>query len=223
MITRQIQAAVLDMDGLMFDTESIYQRAWQAAASECGYSLTDDQYLTLIGVPMPACEAALFQWFGETFPMDSFRKRWKQRWKAEMDCTGAPAKPGLSALLDFFKERQLPMAVATSSDQDYTAFTLEKARLTGQFQIVVTGDEVPNGKPAPDIYLESARRLDVSPQNCLALEDSDAGVLAARSAGMTTVMVPDIKAPSPQAEAAAYCVVSSLLEAKNRIAPLFGT
>ena len=85
---------------------------------------------------------------------------------------------------------------------------------------MITGDQVVNGKPAPDIYIEAARRLGVETGNCVALEDSDAGVLSASAAGMITVMVPDLKAPSPQARDAAYCVVASLRDARKQIESL---
>lgn len=218
--TTKIAAVILDMDGLMLDTESIYKQAWQSAATECGYSLDDDFYLTLVGQPNPACEAALLHRFGDNFPIDDFRSRWSALWREQVETSGIPTKPGLADLVEFLRERQLPIAVATSSDRDYVSLSLRAAKLEGWFDNIVTGDQVANGKPAPDIYLEAAGRLGVAPASCIAIEDSDAGVLAATSAGMITVMVPDLKAPSPQAREAAFCVVGSLVEARDVIASL---
>ena len=219
-LATKIAAVILDMDGLMLDTESIYKLAWQSAAVECGYVLDDDFYLTLVGQPNPACETALISRFGDGFPMDDFRDRWSRLWQAQVEAAGIPTKPGLIELLSFLRERQIPTAVATSSDRDYTSLSLRAAKLESWFDNVITGDQVVNGKPAPDIYLEAARRLGVEVVNCLALEDSDAGVLSATAAGMITVMVPDLKPPSPQALAAAFSVVASLVEARNQIASL---
>jgi beta-phosphoglucomutase-like phosphatase (HAD superfamily) len=215
-----IQAVVLDMDGLMIDTESIYKRAWQNAAAACGYVLDDDFYLTLIGQPNPACEAALLERFGLEFPLPEFRVRWSELWQAEVGNSGIPTKPGLTELLSFLDKHQVPTAIATSSDQEYATLSLRMAGLEKRFNEVVTGDQVVNGKPAPDIYLESARRLGVSPEDCVAIEDSDAGVLAASAAGMITLMVPDLKAPSAPARSAAFSVLASLLDARNQIASL---
>jgi beta-phosphoglucomutase-like phosphatase (HAD superfamily) len=117
-------------------------------------------------------------------------------------------------LLDFFERRQLPAAVATSSDGDYARFSLERAGLAGRFQVVVTSDEVARAKPAPDLYIEAARRLGIAPARCVALEDSAAGVLAARAAGMTAVLVPDMTPPSIAAIQAASHVLRSLDEAR---------
>ena len=215
-----IAAVILDMDGLMLDTESIYKMAWQKAAISCGYTLDDPFYLTLVGQPNPACEAALVNRFGLDFPIADFRARWSRLWKTDVETSGIPTKPGLAELLSFLRERRVCVAVATSSDRDYASLSLRAAGLETPFDQIVTGDQVARGKPAPDIYLESARRLGLMPDACIAIEDSDAGVLAATSAGMTTVMVPDLKAPSPEARSAAFCVVPSLIEAMEEIASL---
>ena len=215
-----IAAVVLDMDGLMLDTEAIYKRAWQNAAIQCGYTLDDSFYFTLIGRPNTACEAALLERYGGDFPIIEFRARWSDLWRTDVENSGITTKPGLGELLSFLGERRIPTAVATSSDQDYATFSLRAAGLEGRFNHIVTGDQVVNGKPAPDIYVESARRLGVAPERCVAVEDSDAGVLAANAAGMITIMVPDLRPPSAEARSAAFCVMASLLDAKNQIASL---
>jgi HAD superfamily hydrolase (TIGR01509 family) len=217
----KIAAVVLDMDGLMLDTESIYKQAWQKAAMECGYPLDDAFYLTLVGQPNPACEAALLNRFGMDFPIADFRIRWSELWRKQVETSGIPTKTGLNELLSYLRQHEVPLAVATSSDQDYLKLSLSAAGLTpALFDSIVTGDQVEQGKPAPDIYLEAARRLGVSPNQCIALEDSDAGVLAASTAGLTTIMVPDLKPPSSATRIAAFCVVPSLLEALDEIVSL---
>jgi beta-phosphoglucomutase-like phosphatase (HAD superfamily) len=217
---RRTIAVILDMDGLMLDTESIYKYAWQSAAIECGYKLNDDFYLTLVGQPNSACEEALLNRFGDHFPLDVFRDRWSGLWRERVETSGIPTKPGLPELLAFLQERRLAVAVATSSDRDYVSLSLRAARLEGLFENIITGEQVTNGKPAPDIYLEAAHRLGVAPLNCLAIEDSDNGVLAATAAGMITVMVPDLKPPSPQVREAAFRVVASLIDARDVVASL---
>jgi HAD superfamily hydrolase (TIGR01509 family) len=217
----KIAAVVLDMDGLMLDTESIYKQAWQNAAMDCGYTLDDVFYLTLVGQPNPACEAALLNRFGTDFPLATFRPRWSELWRKQVETSGIPTKTGLNELLTYLRQNKIPSAVATSSDQDYLKLSLSAAGLTNAlFDSIVTGEEVAQGKPAPDIYLEAARRLGVSPSQCIALEDSDAGVLAASAAGLTTIMVPDLKPPSSDARMAAFCVVPSLIEALEEIVSL---
>ena len=215
-----ITAVVLDMDGLMLDTESIYKRAVQRASAQLGFPLDEPSYMTLVGLTNVATEAAIVDRFGESFPMIRFRELWNDSWRREIETSGVPIKPGLPELLAFLEARQTPRAVATSSDQYYAGMSLRAARLDGRFHHVVTVDQVAHGKPAPDLYLEAARRLGVAPAQCIALEDSDVGVLSASAAGLTTLMVPDLKPPSAAARAAAYRIVATLHEAQAHIAEL---
>jgi beta-phosphoglucomutase-like phosphatase (HAD superfamily) len=214
----RISAVVLDMDGLMLDTEPLYKAAWQQASEELGFNLDDLTYSMLIGRPTEDCEAELVGHFGPGFPLPHFRTRWPELWQLSVQDRGIPYKPGLLALLTFLDERCIPSAIATSSDADYTEFSLRNAGLAGRFGLIVTGDQVPQGKPAPDIYIEAARRLGQSPPDCIALEDSDAGVLAASAAGMRTLCIPDLKPPSKTAAHAAFRVLRSLDDARELIA-----
>jgi HAD superfamily hydrolase (TIGR01509 family) len=207
----RIDAVILDMDGLMLDTEALYKIAMQKAAIELGYSLDDDFYFSLVGQPYSANKIDLVKQFGAGFPLNDFGERWARLWREEVEAGGIPLKPGLVELLDHLARRRLPVAIATSSDRDYAALSLRAAKLDpGAFVHVITGDMVARGKPAPDIYLEAARRLAIDPAHILAIEDSDAGILAARAAGMMPIQVPDLKPPSAQAREAAFALVRTL-------------
>ncbi len=183
----------------MLDTEPLYKVAWQTASAELGYKLDDPSYATLVGRQTEDCEQVLLEQFGSDFPLDRFRVRWPELWQAEVTANGIQQKPGLLEFLAFLDRQGLPVAVATSSETDYTVFSLRHAGLEGRFEVVVTGDQVARGKPAPDIYLEAARRLRVDPAECVALEDSEAGILAARGAGMIALLIPDWTSPSDAA------------------------
>jgi HAD superfamily hydrolase (TIGR01509 family) len=215
-----IKAVVLDMDGLMLDTEFIYQRAWQRAAAELGFDIEDGFYWTLIGRTTADGEAALRERFGDHFPVAKFRERWEQLWHTHVDEQGIPTKPGLHEFLALLEGHRIPFAIATSSDREYATLSLRAAHLESSSHYLVTGDQVEQGKPAPDIYLEAARRLGVDPSGCLALEDSEAGIVAAVSAGMYAVLIPALKAPSEQARCAAWSVLASLHDAVKLVSGL---
>jgi HAD superfamily hydrolase (TIGR01509 family) len=218
-----VGALVFDMDGLMIDTEPIYKAAWQAASAELGYAIDDVSYLKMVGRPTPDCEQELLAMFGAAFPLDHFRVRWPGAWRAEVAANGIRQKPGVLECLRFARAHRLPVAVATSSDAEYAAFSLRHAGLEGRFDVVVTGEEVARGKPAPDIYLEAARRLRVDPAACVAFEDSEAGILAASRAGMRALLIPDLVGPTATAVQAAFRVLGSLHEARDLIASLVAT
>jgi len=215
-----LRAAVFDMDGLMLDTEPIYKVAWQAASAELGHSIDDAFYATFVGRRTEDCERDLVERFGSRFPLDRFRAQWPPLWKAEAAARGIEKKPGLLELLEFLESAAVPLAVATSTETDLAAVSLRAAGLDGRFRVLVTGDEIAHGKPAPDIYLEAARRLQVEPAHCVALEDSEAGILAASRAGMIPLLIPDGTPPSPAAAKAAFRVLPSLTEARHLVGTL---
>ena len=215
-----ITALVFDMDGLMLDPEPIYRASWQRTAAELGWEITDEGYEIFLGRRTEDAEAELARRFGPTFPIDRFHERWPGLWH-KIAAEGLVVKPGTHALLDLAEAHGLPLALATSTARPLALRTLGYGKLSAdRFQVVVTGDEIAHGKPAPDIYLEAARRLSVPPERCAAFEDSDAGTLSASRAGMTTFQVPDMKAPSPEARAAAYRVVRTLEEIPALLVPL---
>jgi len=213
-----IAGVVLDMDGLMLDTEPIWRDAWQRAARELGFDLTDAMYVDFIGLPGPACEDLLIRFFSEAFPMDAFRLRRRVHWDAIVEDRGIPHKSGLPEFLDAVDALGLPKAVATSTVTEIARLNLERAGLAGRFPVVVGGEQVTRGKPEPDIYLEAARRLQVPPSACLALEDSNVGIVAASRAGMVSLLIPDILEPSADARAAAHAELASLLDARAWLA-----
>ena len=218
----QPEAVVFDMDGLILDTEPLYKTAWQQALAELGHELDDAAFLRFVGRSTEDCESDLAQQLGAEFPLQAFRNRWPDLWRACANEQGIARKAGLTELLGFVQDAGLPMALATASDASYTKFSLGLAGLQETFSVVVTGDQVAHQKPAPDIYLEAARRLGVDPVCCIALEDSDRGILAASRAGMVPLLVPDLKQPSEEAVRAAFRVLRSLHEAREVVAALIG-
>jgi beta-phosphoglucomutase-like phosphatase (HAD superfamily) len=213
-----LAAVVFDMDGLMLDTECIYKEVWQSATAQVGYSMTDELYFTLVGRPHADCEAAVVAHFGNDFPLARAQVCFTETWQRHVATHGIQTKTGLLELFAFLDAKRLPTAVATSTDHDTAMASLRAAGITRAFDAIVTGDQIRHGKPAPDIYLEAAQRLQVAPEQCIAIEDSDAGTLAASSAGMRTLVVPDLKPPSAAARARAFRVVRDLHEAREVLA-----
>jgi HAD superfamily hydrolase (TIGR01509 family) len=213
-LLQPFQAVVFDMDGLMLDTERIYHHAFGVAGAELGYPVPESLLLATTGRTMPDVYRLFADHFGPTFPLETFKERWFTRWNEEVGRNGIPKKAGLCELLDWLEAQPIPKAVATSTAQEEARFTLRAGGIAGRFELVVSGDQITHGKPAPDIYLLAAQRLGIPPEACVALEDSEAGVLAATAAGMRTILVPDIKRPAPEVAARAALVAPSLHEAK---------
>lgn len=209
------QAVIFDMDGLMIDTEIIYHHAWQLAAAELGYTIDDELFKGLIGVRTDECEAVISAHLGTDFPLADFQTRWMARWEELAETQGIQRKPGLTELLEMLDTLALPKAVATSSTLAEAERSLRLSDLARHFEIVVTGDQVTHGKPAPDIFVEAARRLNVPPADCFAFEDSNAGALAAHRAGMRVYVVPDLVPPDPTTRDVAAEIFASLHDARR--------
>jgi HAD superfamily hydrolase (TIGR01509 family) len=210
-------AVIFDMDGLMLDTEPISLVAWQAAASELGYELDIRTYDRLIGLGHTAACDLLRKHFGQDCPIDALSESAMQRYRASLDAEGAPLKPGLDDLLHYLEAQRIPRAVATSTETELARDLLRLTGILDRVDLVVGGDEVESGKPAPDIFLRAATRLGHAPHACIVLEDSGPGIRAAAAAGMRSILVPDGRPPAADAAQLAYAVVESLIDAKRVI------
>jgi HAD superfamily hydrolase (TIGR01509 family) len=130
-----------------------------------------------------------------------------------IECSGIAVKPGLWPLIELLAAHGVPKAVATSTGKARAIRKLSLAGILPHFDHIVAGDEIANGKPAPDIFLKAAEKLSVDAADCYVLEDSEAGVRAAHSAGMTPILVPDLQQPSDEVRALARRTFVSLHEA----------
>lgn len=202
-------AVVFDMDGLIFDTEALYQEAFLAAATAGKYDLPAALIKRTIGVPWVQSRVFLLERMGTDFPIDQYFEQMIAHFEM-LAATQLRLKPGVVELLDFLDELALPRCIATSSAHSTVQSHLSAHGLTGRFHAVIGHGDYAASKPAPDPFLTAARRLGVEPAFCLALEDSYNGVRSASAAGMMTFMIPDLLSPTPEIESLCTGVVSDL-------------
>jgi len=211
-------AVVFDMDGLLFDTEAHWHDALIALAAEKDLPQIDSAVArSTIGLSWDAtCEM-----FGDLLPAnhdpESFISAWKDRYAALAEAR-LEMKSGVIELLDHLQELDIPCAVATNTSRQIALNHLSHHGLIERFVAIVTAEDCVEGKPAPDPYLEAARRLGVPPAECIALEDSINGVLSAHRAGMTTVMVPDLIEPDETTAGLCAKVARTLHDVREMLA-----
>ena len=185
----KFNAVIFDMDGLAIDSEPSFLFAWKQAAIEFGTHLDDSLALSLLGRNAEEVESALKQAIGEKFDGPRFRLLSAQFWREHVESKGIPPMPGLASLLELLISNRIPYALATNSDRHSASECLRLSGLENDFPLAVTRDQVSAGKPAPDVFLHAARLLGVAASECLVLEDSAIGLLAASRAGMTPLLV----------------------------------
>ena len=208
------------MDGLLVDSERMERRVWQGAAHEHGVDMSDERFASFVGHSADECERLLITYYGERFDVTAFRATCHRRMRAIVDAEGVPLRPGAREWIDFVAALGIPLGVATSS-----APALVRERLgdlVSAFASVVTRADFARGKPHPDLYLESAARLGVSAEACLALEDSPTGARAALAAGMPVIGVPDLVPVPPNVAALVAGVFHSLDEVRAAAAVAWG-
>ncbi|MDR1408793.1 MAG: HAD family phosphatase [Oscillospiraceae bacterium] len=209
---RSFAAAIFDMDGLMFDTERMHIRSWIGGAAMQGGTLTANDLMPLRGLPARIFCERMVALLPPGADVDKLLLLKRELMADELRTNGVPQKPGLVALLEELRKQGIPAAVATSTPRDVAGRMLQTAGVRDYFAAIVFGDEVQNGKPAPDIFLKAAEKLGVLPQDCLALEDAPNGATAAIRAGMKTVMVPDLDEPPKEIRGQLFAVAESLAD-----------
>ncbi|HAU77058.1 MAG TPA: HAD family hydrolase, partial [Agrobacterium sp.] len=161
------------------------------------------------GSPWDVITGTIFADYGADFPIDSFRDAWL-RHLGVMMADGVALKPGVTEILDLLDSLDIRRAIATSSRHDSVTRHLGPHDLLRRFDTIVARGDYTEPKPAPMPYLTAARRLSLDPGRCLALEDSYSGVRSATSAGMMTIMVPDVAPPTEEMREKCVAVASDL-------------
>jgi HAD superfamily hydrolase (TIGR01509 family) len=204
-------AVIFDCDGTLVDSEPLARRAWELSLAAHGYTLTDADAEASVGLPFPRVHA----YYAERVDLPAAEPFWSE-FSAELfaliDSELAPFDDAIGAAREL-RARGVPVAVASSSPRERLERTLGRAGLLDAFDVVVAGDEVEHGKPAPDMFLLAAERLGVAPRDCIVIEDSPPGVQAGIAAGMRTIAV--CRVPGTEASLASADVVVDSLTAER--------
>ena len=217
---RRPAAVIFDMDGLLLDTEPLAMRAWGEAAAALGVDFDAALALAMVGRNFEDCAAMVRLRSAADYPVEALLGRWHATYDAIVAREGVDVKPGVRELLDWLEGHAIPCAVATSTRRERAQAKLVDASLLPRFLHLVGGDEVAQGKPAPDIYVEAARRIGIAAGECVVLEDSEPGIRAALAARTIPIMVPDLRPPSADLVALDLLVMPSLADVLRHLEQL---
>jgi HAD superfamily hydrolase (TIGR01509 family) len=206
-----IAAVVFDLDGLLLDSEQVWDGVREELTRERGGSWHDGAQRAMMGMSSLEWSRYMHEELGlaesPSQISDEVVRRMQERYRNDL-----PLVPGAVAAVERIAECW-PLGLASSSNRPLIDLVLEQAGIAGRFEVTLSSEEVGRGKPAPDVYLEAARRLGVEPAAAAAVEDSRSGLLAARAAGMRVVAVPNVHfPPGEEALAGADVVLGSLDE-----------
>ena len=186
----QYKAVIFDMDGLLIDSEPLWQEAGSETLLAFGVELSDEQYHSSTGLRTEEWIEHWFNYFNlsiEQAPaaIDTIIEKAIEKIGAE-----GVIFPGVDHIIHFFKERHFKIAIATSSPLSLVEVVLKKLNPRFAFDAITSAEKLPFGKPHPQVYLDCAATLNINPINCIAFEDSFNGMIAAKAAKMKCVVVP---------------------------------
>ncbi|MDN6639612.1 MAG: HAD family phosphatase [Tetragenococcus sp.] len=212
---RDVQGIIFDMDGLMFDTETLYYKATQEAADKLGFSYNFATYEEYIGVSDEEVWQAYHEMYDPLFGLqkvNSFINDSFERAIELFEAGAAEVKPGLKELLRYLEGKKIQCCVASSNQRRIIDILLEKNHLSEEFSHIVSFENVEKAKPDPEIFETAAERFDFPKEKLLILEDSKNGVLAADQAAIDVIMIPDLIAPTPAIKEKTLAVLPTLNE-----------
>jgi HAD superfamily hydrolase (TIGR01509 family) len=209
------KAVIFDMDGLLLDTERIALNIFIETCRVFDLDPDMEIYMKCIGTNDEKTREIFTEGFGPSFSYDAFSLVWFDKYRAFIENNPIPVKSGAIDLLEYLRQINCKRAIATSTRYKLAVKKLKKTGLIGYFKDIVGGDQVEKGKPDPEIYLKVSRILTEDPKDCLVLEDSDNGVMAASKAGMDVIQIPDLKQPSEKIKNMGHLVMTSLKQVQG--------
>lgn len=210
-------AVIFDMDGVIFDTERVYLDLWKEIYPKHGYEMTKEFYLTLIGRDRKTCIKLLKDHFGNDFPGEKIFAECDKALKQAIDNRLVPMKTGVLEIINYLKSNNYKIAIATSSPRHKLDMQLKIHNLQDIFDAIVCADDVERSKPDPDIFFKAATKLNKKSEQCIVIEDSPSGIMAAYSAQMLPFHVEDLLPPTDEIIKYSNCQFKNLIEIKDYI------
>lgn len=213
---RKVELVIFDMDGLIFDSEKISYDSWVEAAKVFNINFDIKIFYKLLGTNHESVRNTLLDEFGDKINVDDYIEE-KRKINLSKITNGVEKKEGLDDLLVYLTDKNIKKAVATSSSREWALSLLSKANILHYFDYVLCGDEVRKSKPDPEVFLNVAKKLEVAPEKCMVLEDSEAGTIAGNRGRMKVIIIPDLKEPDEDIVRLAYKRLNNLKEVINEI------
>ncbi len=209
------KAVIFDMDGIIFDSEQLILDCWENVGEKYQIADIKEVCIDCIGTNSVKTREIICSYYGETFPYDKYRKEADELFREYVRTKGMPIKKGVRELLQYLKEENIAIGLASSTRLAIVEEELRQAGLYDYFQVVMGGDQLKRSKPEPDIYLLTCEKMGIQPEDAYAIEDSYNGIRSAYRAGMMPIMVPDILQADDEMKEKSIAVLQDLFQVKQ--------
>lgn len=212
-----LKLVIFDMDGLIFDTERLSYESWKEAAKKFNIDFDLNLLYKLLGTNHESVRNTLNNEFENKINVDNYIMERNNIYLSKIMDGKVEKKKGLEKLLKYLTDKNIKKAVATSSNREVAYKLLKDVGIYTYYDYILCGDEVKKSKPNPEVFLKVAEKLNIPANQCMVLEDSEAGTIAASIARMIPIIIPDLKEPSEDIEKLAYGKLNNLEEVINLI------
>ena len=203
-------AVIFDMDGVIFDSERAVINCWEEVALKYNIPNIEESCILCTGTTEAKTKEIMLERYGADFPYDEYKKESSVIFHKRYDDGKLPVKDGVKNLLDYLKNNNIKIALASSTRRELVVKELTDAGFIDYFDKIVCGDMVEKSKPDPDIYLKACEALGVEPSRTYAIEDSYNGIRSASAGGLRPIMVPDILQPDDEIRNISVAVIDNL-------------
>lgn len=214
-MTIKKNAVIFDMDGIIFDSERLILDCWEKVGEKYRFANIREACIDCIGTNSVKTKEIICAHYGETFAYDKYRKEAAGLFREYVRTNGLPVKKGVRELLQYLKEENISIGLASSTRLAVVEEELRQAGLYDYFQVVMGGDQLKRSKPAPDIYLLTCEKMGILPEYAYAIEDSYNGIRSAYRAGVMPIMVPDILQADDEMREKSVAVLRDLVQVKR--------
>ena len=212
-----LDGIVFDMDGVIFDTEQLGIRCWKIVGERYGLENIEVTVRKCIGRSSKDTKQIMGDAYGDKVDLEELYAASREVIREMFVKEGIPLKNGAPEVVRWLHDKGIKVGLASSTNYDTVIREMKEVGLIECFDVVIGGDMVENSKPCPDIYITACEKLGVRPENTLAVEDSLNGIRSAYSAGMLTVLIPDLIEPDEEMLKKAYIKLDDISQLKVKL------